>query len=116
MAVARSTQHTKYISPVLLRSAPLAGRGNGGERELTVVSSPHAEQDLSNIHACNSPVRLAPCTSHTRLQSISPSTRQHFVDTDDVVGVGADAEVETFFAGDFDEVSSSQEKPLANDL
>jgi len=39
------------------------------------------------------------------LQPIGAGAGQHFVDADDVVGVGADAEMEPFFAGDFDEVS-----------
>jgi hypothetical protein len=38
------------------------------------------------------------------LQSIGASAGQHFVDADDVVGMGTYTQVEAFFAGDFDEV------------
>ena len=69
---------------------------------LTVVTSPHREQDLANVHASNGPVGLAPRTTHSSLQSIGTGTRQHLVDADNVVRVGADTEVETFFTGDFD--------------
>ena len=72
--------------------------------ERTVVTSPHGEQDLANIHASNSSVGLAPRTTHSSLQSIGTGTRQHLVDADNVVRVGADTEMETFFAGDFDEI------------
>lgn len=39
------------------------------------------------------------------MEPVGAGAGQHFVDADDVVGVGADAEVEAFFAGYFDEVS-----------
>ena len=71
----------------------------------TVVTSPHREQNLADIHTGNGSVGLAPRTTHSGLQSIGTRTRQHLVDTDNVVRVGADTEMETFFAGDFDEVS-----------
>ena len=38
------------------------------------------------------------------MQPIGSSARQHLVDADDVVGMGAHTQVETFFAGDFDEI------------
>jgi len=38
------------------------------------------------------------------LQSIGAGAGQHFVDADDVVGVGSNSQVETFFAGYLDEV------------
>lgn len=37
-------------------------------------------------------------------EPIGTGTGQHLVDTDDVVRVGADAHVETFFAGGLDKV------------
>jgi hypothetical protein len=38
------------------------------------------------------------------LQSIGTGARQHLVDTDDVVGVDTDTQVETFLSGELDEV------------
>ena len=79
-----------------------------GEVERTVVTGPHGEQNLADVHASNSSIGLAPGTTHSSLQSIGTGTRQHLVDTDDVVRVGADAEMETFFAGNFHEISVGQ--------
>ena len=70
----------------------------------TVVTRPHREQNLADIHTGNGSVGLAPRTTHSSLQSIGTGTRQHLVDTNNVVRVGADTEMETFFAGDFDEI------------
>jgi len=71
-----------------------------------LVSIPRSDRqdDLANVHASNETVWLAESTTHTRLQSIGTSARQHLVDTDDVEWVGADAEVETFLTGDLDHV------------
>ena len=83
-----------------------------GERDgcwRTVVTGPHGQQDLADIHAGDGSVGFAPCTTHARLQSIGTGTRQHLVDADDVVRVGADTEVETFLAGNFDEVSEGRD-------
>jgi hypothetical protein len=71
---------------------------------LTRVTSADAQENLANVDTGDSAVGLAPRTTHTRLQSIGTGTRQHLVDTDDVVGVGADAEMEAFLAGSLDEV------------
>ena len=46
-----------------------------------------------------------PGTTHSSLQSIGTRARQHLVDADNVVGVGANTKMETFFSSDFDEVS-----------
>lgn len=70
----------------------------------TVITSADTQEDLTDVDASDSAVRFAPCTTHTRLQSIGAGAGQHLVDADDVVGVSADAEMETFFAGGFDEV------------
>ena len=69
---------------------------------LTVVTGPHREQNLANVHAGNGAVGLAPRTTHSSLQSIGTGTRQHLVDADNVVRVGADTKMKTFFTGDFD--------------
>jgi len=77
-------------------------------RELTVVTGANREQDLANIDAGNSAVRLAPRTTHAGLQPIGAGAGQHLVDADDMVRVGADAEVEAFFASDFDKIPIPQ--------
>lgn len=73
-------------------------------QRLTRVTSADAHDDLTNVDTGNSAVGLAPGTTHTGLQSIGTSARQHLVDTDDVEGVGADTQVETFLAAVLDEV------------
>lgn len=70
----------------------------------TGITSPDREENLANVHASNAAVGLAPRSAHSGLQPIGAGAGQHLVDADDVVGVGADAEMEAFFAGDFDEV------------
>lgn len=71
---------------------------------LTSITSADAQDDLADVDTGDSAVGLAPGTTHTSLQSIGTGARQHLVDTDDVVRVGTDAEVETFLAGRLDEV------------
>jgi hypothetical protein len=62
------------------------------------------QDDLANVHTGNQTVGLAESTTHAGLQSIGTSARQHLVDTDDVVRVGADTEMETFLSGCLDHV------------
>jgi hypothetical protein len=71
----------------------------------TGITGPDGEQDLADIDTRDGAVRLAPRATHAGLQPIGTGAGQHLVDADDVVRVGADAEMEAFFAGDFDEVS-----------
>ena len=71
----------------------------------TRVTSSDTQDDLTNVDTGDSAVRLAPRTTHTRLQSIGTGARQHLVDADDVVRVSADAEMEGFLATALDEVS-----------
>jgi len=61
-------------------------------------------EDLADVYTSDKAVGLAESTTHTRLQSIGTSARQHLVDTDDMVGVDADTEMETFLSGNLDEV------------
>lgn len=68
------------------------------------IPCPDRQDDLADVDTRNETVGLAESTAHTRLQSIRTSARQHLVDTDYMVRVGADAEMETFLSGDFDEV------------
>lgn len=68
------------------------------------VTSAHTHDDLTDVDTGDSAVGLAPGTTHTSLQSIGTGARQHLVDTDDVEGVSADAQVETLLSGNLDEV------------
>ena len=72
--------------------------------KLTGVTSSQAHEDLADVDTGDSAVGLAPGTTHTRLQSIGTGARQHLVDTDDMVGVGGDTEVETVLSGVLDHV------------
>ena len=67
-----------------------------------MITSPHREQDLADVDTGHGAVGLAPGATHTSLQSIGAGTGQHLIDTDDVVGMGANAEMEAFFAGNLD--------------
>jgi len=68
------------------------------------ITSADRQKNLADVHTGDGTVGLTPGTTHTSLQSIGTSARQHLVDTDDVVRVGANTEVETFLSGDLDEV------------
>jgi hypothetical protein len=68
------------------------------------VPRPDGHKDLANVDTGDKTVGLAESTTHTRLQSIGTSARQHLVDAHDVVRVGADAEMETFLSCNLDEV------------
>lgn len=70
----------------------------------TGVTSPDGHDDLTNVDTGNSAVGLTPGTTHTSLQSIGTSARQHLVDTDDVVRVDTDTEMERLLSTDLDEV------------
>lgn len=74
------------------------------EVKLTRVASADGQNDLADIDTGDSAVRLTPGTTHTSLKSIGTSARQHLVDTDDVVGVSTDTEMETFLAGKLDKI------------
>lgn len=71
---------------------------------VAVVSSDRKE-NLANVYASNSSVWFAPGTSHSSLQSIGTSARQHLVDTDDVIRMSSDAEMEVVLSSSLDEVS-----------
>lgn len=72
--------------------------------KLTRIPRANREQNLPNIDASHSTIRLAESTPHTRLQPIGARTRQHLVDADDMVGMRADTEMEAVFAAGLDEV------------
>ena len=85
-----------------IRVSGSSGKRGGGKRDELVLTSPQSlqsggtvgvagadrQQDLSDVDAGDRTVRLSPSTTHTRLQSIGTSARQHLVDTNDVEGVG----------------------------
>ena len=68
------------------------------------VTGADGQEDLADIHTGDETVGLTESTTHTSLETIGTSARQHLVDTDDVVGVRTDTKVETFLTGDLDEV------------
>ena len=68
------------------------------------VSSADGEKDLTNVDTSDGAIGLAPCASHSSLQSIGTSARQHLVDSDDMVWVGSNSEMETFLACNLDKI------------
>ena len=94
MAVARSANSTIVSKPTSREKSK--EMKEVGRR--TIITSPHGEQNLADVHTGNGSVGLAPRTTHSSLQSIGTGARQHLVDADDMVRVGADTEMETFFA------------------
>lgn len=99
-------------SPVLADNDLLATRElvHGSSKSLdggssVGISSSDGQKDLTNIDTSDCAVRLAPRSSHSSLKSISTGARQHLVDSDDMVWVGSDSEMETFFPSNLDEIS-----------
>lgn len=74
-------------------------RDRGAGLELTGVTGPDRHDDLADVDTGNLADGLTESTTHTGLQSIGTSARQHLVDTDDVEGVGTHPEMETFLTG-----------------
>lgn len=68
------------------------------------VTGTDGQKDLADVDTSNGTLGLTERTTHTGLETIGTGARQHLVDTDDVEGVGADTEVETFLTGDLHEV------------
>jgi len=62
----------------------------------------------ANVDTGNSSVGLTPSTTHSSLQSIGTGARQHLVDTDDMVWVSTDTEMETFLSGNLDQVPRAE--------
>merc|ERR1719240_488188 len=63
-----------------------------------VLAGSDGQEDLADVHTGNRAVGLAESTTHTGLETICTSARQHLVDTHDVERVRANAEVEGFLA------------------
>jgi len=68
------------------------------------VTGADGQENLANVHTGNETLGLTEGTTHTGLETIGTSARQHLVDTDDVEGVHTDAQVETFLTGDLHKV------------
>jgi hypothetical protein len=68
------------------------------------VTGADGQDDLADVDTGDLTLGLSESTTHTGLETIGTSARQHLVDTDDVEGVDADTEVETFLTGDLHEV------------
>lgn len=69
-----------------------------------VVTGADGHEDLTDVHTSDGTVGLTESTTHTGLETIGTSARQHLVDTDNVERVGTNAQVETFLSGSLDEV------------
>lgn len=72
------------------------------------VTGADGQENLADVHTGNETLGLTEGTTHTGLQTIGTSARQHLVDTDDVEGVDTDTQVETFLTGDLHEVPGGE--------
>jgi hypothetical protein len=59
-----------------------------------VVLAAHRKENLTNVHPSTGTLRLAKGTPHSSLEPISPGTRKHLVDTQDMERVNPDPKVE----------------------
>merc|ERR1719348_2460741 len=64
-----------------------------------VVFTTNRHQRLSDVNASNGSLRFPVSTSHARLEPISSSTRQHFVDAYDVERMHTDSDMELVLTG-----------------
>jgi len=62
------------------------------------------QEDLANVYTGDGFVRFAPGTTHTGLQPIGASARQHLVDAEDVERVDADPQMEGILSGGLGDV------------
>ena len=86
--------------PYLVLATPQSLKSGGTVR----VTGSDGHEDLTDVDTGDETVGLSESTTHTGLQPIGTSARQHLVDTDDVVGVDTDSEMETFLSGNLDKV------------
>jgi hypothetical protein len=90
--------------------------GNGS----LVLSSSDRHKNLTNINSSGNHGWLTEGSSHTSLESIGTSTRKHLVNSDDVVWVSSNSQVEEILTGDLDHVliasNTSSLKCLGSDL
>jgi len=89
---------------------------NGG----LILSGSNRHEDLSNVNSSGNHGWLTESTSHTGLESISTSARKHLVNSDNVVWVSSDSQVEEILTGDLDHVlvasNTSSLKSFGSDL
>ena len=71
---------------------------------LVVISGTDRDKNLANVDTGGKTLGLTPGTSHTLLQSIGTSTRQHLVDTENVERMNTDSHVEGLTARDLGNV------------
>jgi hypothetical protein len=62
------------------------------------------QKDLTNVNPSDGSVWFAPSASHTSLQPISTSARQHLIDANDVEGVDTDSQMEGVLSGSLGDV------------
>jgi hypothetical protein len=86
--------NVKLLLTYLVLATPQSLESVGAER----VLCPERHEDLADVHTSDKAVGLAESTTHTGLKPISSSARQHLVDTDDMVRVDADTEMERFLS------------------
>merc|ERR1712141_729276 len=73
-------------------------------RILMLIISSDGHQRLSNFDTSNETLRFSKGTSHSSLKPISSSTRQHFVDSQNVEGMDTNSDVELILSAVLDEV------------
>jgi len=80
---------------------PAEGFNGGG----TVgISGSDTQENLADVDTGNLAVGLSESTTHTGLESIGSSARQHLVDADDMVRVDTNTEMESFLSSNLHEV------------
>lgn len=77
------------------------GLDGGGAVSITGADG---KENLADVDTGDGAVGFTEGTTHTGLQSIGTSARQHLVDTDDMEWMGTDTQVETFLSGNLDKV------------
>jgi len=84
------------------------------------VPAADGEEDLADVDTSNGTVGFAPCTTHTSLKPISTSTRQHFVDPNDMKRVYTDSQMERILARSLGDIlvgaNTSSLESLAREL
>ena len=96
----------KYREAYLLPAGELElgspeGLDNG---VLVLIVGPDGHEGLSDANASDGSLGLAEGASHSSLEPIGASARQHFVDPEHMEGVDADPDVELILGGVFHHV------------
>jgi len=88
-----TTRELEFGSPERLDDMGLVG-----------ILATDADHGLSDVDTSDQTLGFAESSSHSSLEPISSSARQHFVDADDVEGVNAETHVESVLAHELDHV------------